>query len=84
MFYVTLVIYLGGVLLTAMSWGMVSFAIYRFVTGLGIGGEYAAITRGHSRCATAGLAEKKACRRRAYPTKRWRQGISSRRGNAAA
>jgi MFS family permease len=43
MFYVTLVIYLGGVLLTAMSWGMVSFAIFRFITGLGIGGEYAAI-----------------------------------------
>ena len=43
MFYVTLVIYLGGVLLTAMSWGMVSFAMFRFITGLGIGGEYAAI-----------------------------------------
>jgi MFS family permease len=43
MFYVTLVIYLGGVLLTSVSWGMASFAIFRFVTGLGIGGEYAAI-----------------------------------------
>ena len=43
MFYVTLVIYPGGVLLTAMSWGMASFAIFRFITGLGIGGEYAAI-----------------------------------------
>jgi hypothetical protein len=42
-FYVTLVIYLGGVLLTAVSWGMASFAIFRFITGLGIGGEYAAI-----------------------------------------
>lgn len=43
MFYVTLAIYLGGVLLTAVSWGMASFAVFRFVTGLGIGGEYAAV-----------------------------------------
>jgi MFS family permease len=43
MFYITLMIYLGGVLLTAVSWGMASFAIFRFITGLGIGGEYAAI-----------------------------------------
>ena len=37
---ITLVIYLGGVLLTAVSWGMASFAFFRFITGLGIGGEY--------------------------------------------
>jgi len=43
MFYVTLAVYLGGVLLTAASWGMASFAVFRFVTGLGIGGEYAAV-----------------------------------------
>lgn len=43
MFYVTLVIYLGGVLLTSVSWSMASFAMFRFITGLGIGGEYAAI-----------------------------------------
>jgi MFS family permease len=43
MFYVTLVVYLGGVLLTAVSWGMASFAIFRLITGLGIGGENAAI-----------------------------------------
>jgi MFS family permease len=43
MFYITLAIYLGGVLLTAVSWSMASFAIFRFITGLGIGGEYAAI-----------------------------------------
>ena len=43
MFYITLVIYLGGVILTAVSWGMASFAIFRLITGLGIGGEYAAI-----------------------------------------
>src|ERR1700756_2967856 len=43
MFYVTLAIYLGGVLLTSVSWGVASFAMFRFITGLGIGGEYAAI-----------------------------------------
>jgi MFS family permease len=43
MFYITLAIYLGGVLLTAVSWSMASFAVFRFITGLGIGGEYAAI-----------------------------------------
>jgi len=37
---ITLVIYLGGVLLMAVSWGMASFAFFRFITGLGIGGEY--------------------------------------------
>ena len=43
MFYITLAVYLGGVILTAVSWGMGSFAFFRFITGLGIGGEYAAI-----------------------------------------
>ncbi len=42
-FYTTLVIYLTGVLLTAASWSFVSFAAFRAITGLGIGGEYAAI-----------------------------------------
>jgi MFS family permease len=42
-FYVTLVVYLAGVLLTATSWSFLSFAIFRAFTGLGIGGEYAAI-----------------------------------------
>src|SRR6202008_1566656 len=43
MFYITLAVYLSGVFMTAMSWGIASFAIFRFITGLGIGGEYAAI-----------------------------------------
>lgn len=43
LFFVTLVVYLGGTLLTAFSWNMVSFALFRFITGAGIGGEYAAI-----------------------------------------
>jgi MFS family permease len=42
-FYITLIIYLAGVLLTAASWSFLSFAAFRAVTGLGIGGEYAAI-----------------------------------------
>lgn len=42
-FYTTLVIYLTGVLLTAVSWSFLSFAMFRAITGLGIGGEYAAI-----------------------------------------
>jgi MFS family permease len=42
-FYVTLIVYLTGVMLTAVSWNFWSFAAFRAVTGLGIGGEYAAI-----------------------------------------
>jgi MFS family permease len=42
-FYVTLIVYLTGVLLTATSWSFWSFALFRAITGFGIGGEYAAI-----------------------------------------
>jgi len=42
-FYVTLAVYLTGVLLSAVSWSFASFAVFRALTGLGIGGEYAAI-----------------------------------------
>ena len=42
-FYVTLAVYLVGVLLSALSWSFASFAVFRAITGLGIGGEYAAI-----------------------------------------
>jgi MFS family permease len=42
-FYVTLAVYLTGVLLSAVSWDFWSFAVFRAITGLGIGGEYAAI-----------------------------------------
>jgi len=42
-FYVTLAVYLAGVLLSAISWSFESFAVFRALTGLGIGGEYAAI-----------------------------------------
>ena len=42
-FNVTLGIYLLGVLLSAFSWNFWSFGAFRCITGLGIGGEYAAI-----------------------------------------
>ncbi|HEY2754468.1 MAG TPA: MFS transporter [Pseudolabrys sp.] len=42
-FFVTLVTYLIGGLLTAFSWDLTSFLVFRFITGAGIGGEYAAI-----------------------------------------
>ena len=42
-FNVTLGIYLTGVLLTAFSWNLWSFALFRAITGIGVGGEYAAI-----------------------------------------
>ncbi len=42
-FYFTLGTYVAGVLLSACSWNFWSFAAFRVITGLGIGGEYAAI-----------------------------------------
>ena len=43
LFFITLAVYLVGVLLTALSWDKWSFALFRLMTGAGIGGEYAAI-----------------------------------------
>ena len=42
-FFTTLAVYLVGVLLSACSWNFLSFALFRMITGFGIGGEYAAI-----------------------------------------
>src|SRR6478752_2510506 len=42
-FLVTLVVYLIATLATAFSFNLASFAFCRFLTGFGIGGEYAAI-----------------------------------------
>ena len=43
MFLVTLAVYLVATVLTAFTWDIASFAFCRFLTGFGIGGEYAAI-----------------------------------------
>jgi MFS family permease len=42
-FMITLLLYLAATVLTAMSWDLWSFMLFRFLTGAGIGGEYAAI-----------------------------------------
>ena len=43
LFFVTLGLYLVATAATAFSWDAVSFMVFRFLTGAGIGGEYAAI-----------------------------------------
>ena len=43
LFFVTLTVYLLATAATATSWNLLSFMLFRFVTGAGIGGEYAAI-----------------------------------------
>ena len=43
LFAVTLGVYIAATLLTGLAWNFWSFALFRFLTGAGIGGEYAAI-----------------------------------------
>ena len=43
LFFVTLAVYLVATAATAFSWNLASFALFRFFTGAGIGGEYTAI-----------------------------------------
>jgi MFS family permease len=43
LFFITLTVYLTATAATALSQGLMSFAIFRFLTGAGIGGEYTAI-----------------------------------------
>ena len=43
LFFITLGVYLVATAATALSWNLWTFAICRFFTGAGIGGEYAAI-----------------------------------------
>jgi MFS family permease len=43
LFNVTLGVYLVATALTAFAWDFASFALFRFLTGAGIGGEYTAI-----------------------------------------
>src|SRR6476620_4559427 len=43
LFFITLTVYLTATAATALSWDLPSFLLFRFLTGAGIGGEYAAI-----------------------------------------
>ena len=43
LFFITLAVYLAATAATALSWNLWTFALFRFFTGAGIGGEYAAI-----------------------------------------
>jgi MFS family permease len=43
LFFITLTVYLVATAATALSWDLWSFALFRFITGAGIGGEYTAI-----------------------------------------
>src|SRR5205823_7427570 len=43
LFFITLALYLTATAATAISWDVASFALFRFLTGAGIGGEYTAI-----------------------------------------
>lgn len=42
-FMITLLVYLAATMLTAFAWDLGSLMFFRFLTGAGIGGEYAAI-----------------------------------------
>ena len=43
LFFITLALYLLATAATSLSWNLWSFALFRFLTGAGIGGEYTAI-----------------------------------------
>jgi MFS family permease len=43
LFFITLALYLTATAATAFSWSVASYALFRFLTGAGIGGEYTAI-----------------------------------------
>ncbi|HXF86916.1 MAG TPA: MFS transporter, partial [Xanthobacteraceae bacterium] len=43
LFFITLAVYTIATAATALSWDLWSFVLFRFLTGAGIGGEYAAI-----------------------------------------
>ena len=43
LFFITLALYLSATAATALSWNVASYALFRFLTGAGIGGEYTAI-----------------------------------------
>lgn len=43
LFTITVLVYLSATAATAFSWNVASFILFRFLTGMGIGGEYTAI-----------------------------------------
>jgi MFS family permease len=43
LFFITLAVYLLATAATSLSWNLWSFALFRFLTGAGIGGEYTAV-----------------------------------------
>jgi MFS family permease len=43
LFFITLALYLVSAAATAFSWDLISFCLFRFLTGAGIGGEYSAV-----------------------------------------
>jgi MFS family permease len=43
LFFITLALYLLATAATALSWNVATYALFRFLTGAGIGGEYTAI-----------------------------------------
>jgi MFS family permease len=43
LFFITLALYLTATAATALSWSVASYALFRFLTGASIGGEYTAI-----------------------------------------
>ena len=43
LFFVTVGLYLGATVASGLAWNFAAFAFFRFLTGAGIGGEYAAI-----------------------------------------
>src|ERR1700760_134186 len=43
LFFITLVVYLAATAATALSWNLASYALFRVLTGAGIGGEYTAL-----------------------------------------
>jgi MFS family permease len=43
LFFITVAVYLIGTALSGLSWNFWSYAVFRAITGAGIGGEYAAV-----------------------------------------
>ncbi len=43
LFFITIAVYIAATAATSLSWDFWSFVVFRFLTGAGIGGEYAAI-----------------------------------------